>query len=83
MENLDIARNQLLRPTGLSDEDVNTALGAALGGAVDAADLYFQASTREAWCLEDGIVKDASFNIAQGVGVRAMAADKTGFCLLR
>ena len=79
MENLDIARNQLLQPAGLSDEDVNTALSSALGGAIDAADLYFQALAREEWRLEDGIVKDAGFNIAQGVGVRAMAADKTGF----
>ncbi|MEM8844866.1 MAG: metalloprotease TldD [Pseudomonadota bacterium] len=76
---LDIARNQLLVPTGLSDEDINKALNTALGGSIDSADLYFQSSTRESWSLDDGIVKDASFNIEQGVGVRAITGDKCGF----
>jgi len=79
MENLDIARNHLLAPTGLSDEDINKALSEALGGSIDAADLYFQSTTRESWSLDDGIVKDASFNLEHGVGVRAMSGDKTGF----
>lgn len=79
MDKLDIARNQLLAPTGLTDEDMNKALSLVLGGAVNAADLYFQASTRESWSLDDGIVKDASFNIEQGVGVRAIAGEKCGF----
>lgn len=79
MENLDIARSQLLSPTGLDDDDVNKALSAALGGAIDAADIYFQSVTRESWSLDDGIVKDASFNIEHGVGVRAMSGEKTGF----
>ena len=79
MENIEIARNHLLAPTGLSDDDVNTALSAALGGSIDAADLYFQSVTRESWSLDDGIVKDASFNLEHGVGVRAMSGDKTGF----
>ena len=79
MDILDIARNQLLAPTGLSDEDINKALSAALGGSIDSADLYFQASTHESWSLEDGIVKDASFNLEQGVGVRAINGDKCGF----
>ncbi len=79
MESLDIARSQLLSPTGLDDNDVSKALSAALGGAIDAADIYFQSVTRESWSLDDGIVKDASFNIEHGVGVRAMSGEKTGF----
>ena len=50
-----------------------------LGHAVDAADLYFQLSREESWALEDGIVKEGSASIEQGVGVRAMAGEKTGF----
>ncbi len=79
MDNIEIARQRLLVPTGLSDDDVHKALSAALGGSVDSADLYFQSVTRESWSLDDGIVKDASFNIEQGVGVRAMSGEKTGF----
>ncbi len=50
-----------------------------LGSAVDAADLYFQLSREESWGLEDGIVKEGSASIEQGVGVRALAGEKTGF----
>ena len=79
MENIDIARQQLLVPTGLSEDDINKALSAALEGKIDSADLYFQSVTRESWSLDDGIVKDASFNIEQGVGVRAVVGEKSGF----
>ena len=47
--------------------------------SVDFADLYFQLSHQESWSLEDGIVKDGSASIEQGVGVRALAGEKTGF----
>ena len=46
---------------------------------VDYADLYFQYLRPEAWSLEEGIVKSGSFNIDQGVGVRAIAGEKTAF----
>ncbi|KMT63964.1 metalloprotease TldD [Catenovulum maritimum] len=46
---------------------------------LDYADLFFQASQHESWVLEDGIVRDGSFNIERGVGVRAVEGEKTGF----
>src|SRR5690606_12657196 len=46
---------------------------------VESADLYFQVTRSESWTLEDGIVKEGSHDIEQGVGVRAMAGEKTGF----
>ena len=46
---------------------------------VEYADLYFQYSRAEGWALEEGIVKSGSFNIDQGVGVRAVSGDKTAF----
>lgn len=45
----------------------------------DFADLYFQLSQHESWVLEDGIIKEGSYNIEQGVGVRAISGEKTGF----
>ena len=50
-----------------------------MSSSVDAADLYFQLSREESWALEDGIVKEGSASIEQGVGVRALAGEKTGF----
>ncbi|QBF82769.1 metalloprotease TldD [Shewanella maritima] len=46
---------------------------------VDFSDLYFQGSRHESWVLEDGIVKEGSFHIERGVGVRAITGEKTGF----
>jgi TldD protein len=41
--------------------------------------LYFQYSRSENWSLEEGVVKSGSFDIEQGVGVRAVAGEKTAF----
>jgi len=78
-EPLQLAREGILAPAGLDEHRVEQALGLVLGSAVDAADLYFQVSRAESWALEDGIVKDGSASIDQGVGVRALAGEKTGF----
>ena len=78
-DNLELARQQLLVPTGLGDNDLNRVLDQVMGHAVDSADLYFQLSRHESWVLEDGIVKEGSHNIDQGVGVRAISGEKTGF----
>jgi TldD protein len=79
MTALDIARSQILAPAGLDESDLNKALDCLLGHAVDSGDLYFQLSRHESWSLEDGSVKNASHHIDQGVGVRAISAEKTGF----
>ncbi|MCK7492695.1 MAG: hypothetical protein MZW92_15000 [Comamonadaceae bacterium] len=49
------------------------------GHRIDYGDLYFQYSRSEGWSLEEGIVKSGSFNIEQGVGVRAISGEKTAF----
>ncbi len=76
---LDTAREVILRPSGLDTPALNRVLGLVMSRGIDYADLYFQLSREESWSLEDGIVKEASYNIEQGVGVRAMSAEKTGF----
>ena len=77
--NLDIARQQLLAPAGIGDDDLNKVLGRMLGYSVDSGDLYFQSTRLESWVLEDGIVKEGAHNIEQGAGVRAISGEKTGF----
>jgi TldD protein len=76
---LAIARHHILTPAGLGDSDLHRALACLLGHAIDSGDLYFQVSRHESWSLEDGGVKHASHNIEQGVGVRAVSGEKTGF----
>ncbi|UAW97886.1 metalloprotease TldD [Halopseudomonas nanhaiensis] len=71
---------RLLMPAELSQDTVASVLGQLVSApGVDAADLYFQHQISESWVLEDGIVKDGSFNVDQGVGVRAHSGEKTGF----
>ena len=76
---LDLARSSILTPVGLVDADLDRLIGALHSPAIDAADIYFQASRLQSWVLEDGIIKDGNFHIDQGAGVRAIAGEKTGF----
>jgi TldD protein len=77
-EAMQLAQQSLLEPAGLDAARLGQALDLVLGAKVDAADLYFQVSHEESWSLEDGIVKEGSASIEQGVGVRAMAGERTG-----
>jgi TldD protein len=73
------AQQTLLTPYGLDAKDLTKVFGTIMAHDVDYADLYFQYSRSEAWSLEEGIVKSGSFNIDQGVGVRAISGEKTAF----
>jgi TldD protein len=74
-----LAEKRLLQPGGLAAGDLDRVFSQLMGPSIDAADLYFQHSRSESWVLEEGIVKDGSHSIEQGVGVRAMSGEKTGF----
>jgi TldD protein len=76
---INLASEQLLQPAGLEQRDLEAALGTLMRGDVDNAELYFQVLRQESWSLEDGIVREGSHSIDRGVGVRAMAGEKTGF----
>ncbi len=70
---------RVLEPAGLDEKHLNKALGTINRGDVDSADLYFQISRHESWTVEDGVLKEGSFSLEQGVGVRAVCGEKTGF----
>ena len=76
---LTLAQTRLLVPGGLDPSGLDRAFGALLGPGIDFGDLYFQHARRESWSVEDGIVKDGAHSIEQGVGVRAISGEKTGF----
>lgn len=69
----------LLSANGLELAQLEQALAELAGPGIEGGDLYFQRRMTEAWTLEEGIVKEGSFNLDQGVGVRAIAGEKTGF----
>lgn len=76
---LTFVSEQLLAVNKLSHQDLFSALGQLAERRLDYADLYFQSSYHEAWGIEDGIIKEGSYHIDQGVGVRAVSGEKTGF----
>jgi TldD protein len=70
---------QLLEQHDLTPAALEGVFASMMAHKLDYADLYFQYSRSEGWSLEEGIVKSGSFNIEQGVGVRAIAGEKTAF----
>ena len=76
---LDTACATLLEPAGLDEDALDRLLDVLRGPTIDAADLYFENSRVQSWRLEDGIVKDGSFYIERGAGLRAISGEKTGF----
>lgn len=73
------AQQTLLEPAGLASRDLEGVMSQLVGAAVDASDIYLQATWHESWMLEDGMVKEGNYNIEQGVGIRVVSGDKTGF----
>ena len=69
----------LLHDSQLNREELEKTLAYIHQHKVDYADLYFQSSHHESWVLEDGLVKEGSYNVERGVGVRAVSGEKTGF----
>ena len=78
-DRLRIAESQLLAPGGLDQGQLERVLNDLMGPAVDSGDLYFQSSRHESWMLEDGLVRSGTHAAEQGVGIRAVSGEKTGF----
>ena len=70
---------ELLSAKGLDAADISGAIDQMLGRNVDYGEVYIQSGRSESFGLEDGIVKDGSFAVDAGIGVRALAGEKTGF----
>lgn len=76
---LNLSKTAILAPSGLQSQQIDQVMNQLLSAKVDIADIYFQSSHHESWVLESGIIKEGSYNIEQGAGVRAVCGDKTGF----
>jgi TldD protein len=70
---------QLLQAKGMSLSDIEHSIGTLLGREIDYGEVFIQSTRGESFGLEDGIVKDGSFGVEAGIGVRALAGEKTGF----
>lgn len=75
----DTAGSALLGAANLDTSEIERTLQRLMRPGVDYADLYFQRLRNESWMLEDSVVRDAAASTSQGVGVRALAGEQTGF----
>ncbi len=79
VDHLRVARKILLEPAGIDESFFEKTFAEIFQHRVDDADLYFQFTRSEGWSLEEGIVKSGSYDIEQGVGIRAVTGDKSAF----
>lgn len=64
---------------GVSENEIQQVLVAALEKGGDYADLFFEHTYRNNIGLQDGAVNRASSNIDFGMGVRVLSGDQTGY----
>ncbi|WP_434360810.1 metalloprotease TldD [Parasalinivibrio latis] len=69
----------MLLQNGVSRDKLEQTLAHLADRQIDYGDIFFQSCWHETLVLEDSIIKDGSFNIDRGVGVRAVSGEKTGF----
>ena len=76
---LETVSKTILEPSELELQQLGGFLDGLQCKYIDAGDLYFQTSQQESWVMDDGILREGSFSIEKGVGIRAMSEEKTGF----
>lgn len=74
---IEVVRCRLLEANNLDLSFFNTKSKQLLKSRVDYCDFYLQSSLSEAWSLDEGLIKNGSFAIDQGIGVRAISGAKT------
>jgi len=72
-------RRFFLERYGMNEGELEHVLGDAIGRRADHADLYFEFTTTENLQMEESLVKKATRSVSQGVGIRVVAEDRTGY----
>jgi len=74
-----LPENPFMEWFGVDQATVARVMTELTANGADAADLYFQHSRRNSLTLEDGIVSRANSGIEQGVGLRVVIGEQTGY----
>ena len=64
---------------GIDEATTLRVMSELTANGADAADLYFQHTRNNSLALEGGIVSDAKIDIQQGVGLRVVIGEQTGY----
>lgn len=78
MADLAVTEDLFFNRAGLDRDAVTATVKDALHGADD-GELYLEYRQSESVSLDDGRIRSASFDTAQGFGLRAVAGEATGF----
>ncbi len=79
MSSIETVSDYFLSQSDVDKKDLVTVIESALTNQINYCELYFQSVRQESWVLDDSIIKNGSYHVDKGVGVRAIAEDKTGF----
>lgn len=79
MSLIETVESNLFQNSDLSLPYLQRAIEKLHSHELDFSDIYLQQGSSEYWQLEDGLVKDSSFNLVKGLGIRSIRDDKTGF----
>ncbi|WP_395480015.1 metalloprotease TldD [Candidatus Curculioniphilus buchneri] len=77
--NMTLINKYLLPSYHIQHNDLFSVLERMYTRHLDYADIYLQSKYQEILVLESSIIKDGFYSINQGVGVRAIKGEKTGF----
>ncbi|ANZ22601.1 protease TldD [Buchnera aphidicola (Diuraphis noxia)] len=76
---VELVTESLLTVNKINHQDIFICLEELCKRKIDYGDFYFQSHLYESWHLENGIIKEGSCHSDQGVGVRAIQGETTGF----
>ncbi|KAF5189504.1 Tldd protein [Thalictrum thalictroides] len=69
----------LLTRNKINHQDLFISLEELCARKLDYGDLYFQSHLHESWSLENSIIKEGNYHSDEGIGVRAIKGESTGF----
>src|SRR5271170_2433579 len=78
MTDLAVTDESFFERTGMDPGRVEAIVGEALAG-MDDGELFLEYSQSESVALDDGRIKSAAFDTAQGFGLRAVSGEATGY----
>jgi len=64
---------------GLTENDLERYLAAALSAGGDYADIYFEYLSSTSLMVDESMVKSASQGISAGCGIRVVSGERTGY----
>lgn len=75
----ELVTESLLTQNKINHQDIFVSLEELCTRKLDYGDLYFQSHIHESWSLENSIIKEGGYHSDEGIGVRAITGESTGF----